>query len=53
MFEFFVEDFSRLQALPNGYVYVKLFDKIEESHVLENMRIQQQWRDWAGYNELL
>jgi hypothetical protein len=42
-----------IKELPNGNVYVQLFEKVDESHTYENMRLQQKWRDEMGYNELI
>lgn len=42
-----------IKELINGNIYVQLFEKIDESHTYENMRLQQKWRDEMGYHDLI
>lgn len=42
----------KIQELPNGLVYVQLFEKLEESATPENMRLQLQWREWLDFDAL-
>jgi hypothetical protein len=43
----------QIKELPDGNVFVQLYEKVEDSVSLESMRLQQQWRDWCRYDELI
>lgn len=42
-----------IKDLDEGGVYVHLFQRIEESASIENMKMQQKWRDWLRYDDLV
>lgn len=42
-----------MKELRKGIVFVQLFEKVEESLSIENMLVQQNWRDWLMYDEIL
>lgn len=47
------EDAKEIKELPNGQIYVQLFEKIEESAGKINMDKQRKWREWLGFDELV
>ncbi len=46
-------DASQISEINENLIMVQLFNKIEESHLPENMRRQWKWRDWLDYDELI
>jgi hypothetical protein len=47
------KDAYDIKELPNGDVFVQLFEKLEDSYKIKNMRLQQLWRDSMGYHDLI
>lgn len=43
---------SEIKELPNGQVYVQLYDKIDEPHTPDNIIRQWKWREWLDYDGL-
>lgn len=46
-------DAYKIRELPDGKLFVQLFEKIEESASKENMDKQQKWRAWLNFDELI
>lgn len=44
---------TEIKELPNGQVYVQLYDKLEEPYTPENIFRQWKWKEWIGYDELI
>jgi hypothetical protein len=44
---------TEIKELPNGQVYVQLYDKIEEPYTPENVFRQWKWREWLEYDRLI
>ncbi len=42
-----------IKELPNGQIYVKLFERMEESATNDNMDRQRNWRNWLNFDELI
>lgn len=43
---------TEIKELPNGNVYVQLYDKIEEPYTPDNIFRQWKWREWLDYDGL-
>lgn len=43
---------SEIKELPNGQVYVQLYDNIAEPYIPENVFRQWKWKEWLDYDGL-
>jgi hypothetical protein len=45
-------DAFKVIELENGVIHIQLYEKIEESHIENNMQIQQKFRNWLDFDTL-
>lgn len=48
----FIEEY-KIKEQSDGIIFVQLYENLEESWTFENMRLQQKWRDWIGFDSLI